>query len=167
MPLTASGVKLPGGDLGDVFSGIGTQAYNNINNNYNVARQKAAGDAPAQGFRGPLDYTTQRLGTTQGLDVGNLESGMGGQLGQTAYNDTLSQRDYNQKMQLAEEAARLNKPSLLEQVFSGIGAVGKPVATYAGMGGFSGGGGGEFDANGPTSLFDPTRMGYGRYAGGY
>lgn len=141
MPLLASDVKLPN-DLGSVFSGIGTNASNNISNNYNLARQKAASDATAQGFRGPLDYTTQRLGTTQGLDIGNLSSGLAGGLGDTAYKDTLSQRDYNQKMQLAEEAARLNKPSLLEQVFSGIGAVGKPIATYAGMGGFSGGGGG-------------------------
>jgi hypothetical protein len=142
MPLTASGVALPP-DLSSVFGGIGTGTYNQIGQNYGGALSKATGDASAQGFSGgPTDYTKQRLNTTQGLDIGNLATGLGNSLGNTSYNNALQQRDFTQNEALARQVASLNRPDLLQQIMMGVGAVGKPLATYAGMGGFSGGGGG-------------------------
>lgn len=134
--LYASDVKVPQ-DLTSSLSGIGNQGTAGINSIYSGLKQRQAQEGMVRGQRpGANSYGPQRLGIQKGLDQGSLEAALGGVLGDTGYQNTLAERDYNQQRQLAEEAAALNKPSLLEQIFQGIGAIGKPVATYAGMGGF-------------------------------
>jgi hypothetical protein len=135
-PLTAKNINISP-DLKATLGGIGTSAYNNIGANYGGAATKMAGDTAARGLApGSNSYGAERLGATKALDTGNLESALGGQMGQTAYSNALANRDYGQQMTLADQIAALNRPSTLSQIFSGIGAVGKPVAQYAGMGGF-------------------------------
>jgi len=127
LPIQASGVKISP-DLTGAISGIGANAYNTIGSNYNKARQQQMQEGNVLGLpsaaTGPNSYGAQRMAATQGLDVGNLESALGGGLGETSYQDTLSQRDFLQKQQLAEEAAKLAKPSLLQEILGGIGSVG-------------------------------------------
>lgn len=146
-PITAKNTTISP-DLAATMGTIGTTAYNNIGSNYAGAKTKLANDAAARGMSAtravaPNSYAGQRLGTTQGLDVGNLESSIGGQIGSTAYQNALQNRDYQQQSSLAQQIADLNRPSKLQQIFQGIGAVGKPVATYAGMAGRGGSGGGD------------------------
>lgn len=129
--LYATDVKIPP-DLGASLKGIGTNAYNSIGSNYDAARKKLSDEASARGMKGsaitaPGSYSGQRFGASQGLDVGNLESALGGGLANTGYQDTLAQRDYEQNRQLAEEAGSLNKPDLLQQILGGIGSVGGTV----------------------------------------
>ena len=134
-PITAQNVKIPA-DLTAALGGIGTAAYNNIGSNYGVAKKKLAGDASTLGMNpnvtGPNSYAASRLGTGQNLDTGNLASVLGSGLGETGYQDTLSQRDFSQKNQLAEEIARLNKPDLLQQILGGVGQVGGTAAQIYG-----------------------------------
>lgn len=175
-PITAKNTTISPA-LAATMGSIGTTAYKNIGSNYAGAKTKLANDATARGMSGskataPNSYAGQRLATTQGLDTGNLESALGGQIGSTAYQDTLQNRDYQQQSSLAQQIADLNRPSKLQQIFQGIGAVGKPVATYAGMAGRSGsgspsygysapsGGGSAYNINQPG----PLDLGYG---GGY
>lgn len=135
--LYASDVKIPDA-LSGAISSTGTNAYNTIASNYGKAKGQFGQDATARGMNGnaatgPGSYAGNRFATTQGLDVGNLESVLGGGLGNTAYNDTLAQRDFQQQEQLAEEAAALNKPDLLQQILGGIGNVGGTAAQIYGM----------------------------------
>lgn len=139
MALYASDVKIPP-DLSGAISGVGSpgySAYNTINANYGAAKKRMMGDAATLGMNpdvmtGPNSYGGQRLAATQGLDVGNLESALGGGLGQTGYQNTLQQRDYEQQRQLAEEIGRLNKPDLLQQILGGVGSVGGTAAQIYG-----------------------------------
>jgi|SRR5882672_890591 len=128
MALYASGVKIDP-TLSGTLSGVGTGAYNAIGSNYDAAKKKMQQEGQVLGRpAGSNSYGAQRLGQTQGLDVGNLESSLGGGVGNTAYKDTLDQREYEQNRQLAEEAGRLNKPDLLSQILGGIGSVGGTAA---------------------------------------
>lgn len=139
MPMYAQDVKIDP-TLSGALSGVGSpgyNAYNQIGSNYGAARKKL-GSAAAPG-----SYADQRLSATQGLDVGNLETALAGGLGDTAYKNKLSERGYNQNVGLANEIGSLNKPDLLQQIFGGIGAVGGPLATYAGMKGRTPLGGGR------------------------
>jgi len=121
MPLVAGDVKLPP-DLSSVFSGIGTNAYNKIGQNYGAAGSRMTFDPSTGGpGSGTTDYQRQRLAATQGLDIGNLEAGVGSQLGQTAYSNQLSQRDYEQQKYLTDLIGDAAAPSELQQIFSGIG----------------------------------------------
>lgn len=127
MALTAGQVILPQ-DLSNVFSGVGTKAYKNIGINYNNAMGKATQDASAQGFGGgPLDYTKERLGSQEGLDIGGLETGLGSGLGETGYKEALNLRNFNQQKQLADIIGDAAAPSMLQQIFSGIGGGSKAV----------------------------------------
>lgn len=135
MALYASDVKI-NPTLAGSISGSGSpgyNAYNAINSNYGAARKKLIDDATTRGVSaGPGSYADQRLTTTQGLDTGNLEAALGGGLGNTAYQDTLAQREYGQNTQLANEVGRLNKPDLLQQILSGVGNVGGTAAQIYG-----------------------------------
>jgi hypothetical protein len=175
MPLTAGQVTLPR-DLSDVFGGIGTGAYNQIGQNYGGALAKSAGDASAQGFAGgPTDYTKQRLAATQGLDIGNLEAGLGSGLGNAAYKNQLGQRDYTQQSQLANIIGGAMAPSTLQEIFQGIGGGAKALTPWLGMmGGSSNKIPGMAYANTPSPLSvmptDPSgfeNYGYGGYGGGF
>lgn len=142
MSLVASGVGLPP-DLASTLSTIGQGASGQIGQNYRNAQQQNNQQRNIAGLPGPSNYGTQRLGTQQGLDVGNLEATLGGGLGNTAYNNQLQQRDFNQSMDIANQIGNALRPNTLEQVLSGIGG-----ATKAGMGalpfmGMMGGGGGS------------------------
>ena len=145
MPLLASNVQLPT-DLSGTFANIGGQGLAGINNVYSQLQNRYANDArgftPGGPGLGPNSYGGQRFAATKGLDIGGLESGLGGILGNTGYQNTLDQRDYNQKLQLAQQAAALNRPGLLQQIFQGIGSVG-PTAAMA-YGAFGGGGGSSY-----------------------
>jgi hypothetical protein len=138
--LYASDVRVPA-DLSGSLSGTGSpgfNAYNAINSNYVNAKKQFGADAQARGMNGassvgPNSYAGNRFGTMQGLDVGNLESALGGELGNTAYGNTLQQRDFGQQEQIASEIAALNKPDLLQSILGGIGNVGGTAAQIYGM----------------------------------
>lgn len=136
-PLTAAGVAISPA-LTKAIGGIGTDAYGKIGSNYDAAKARTGADAAARGMSvggstAPGSYAGQRYAAGQGMDEENLEAALGGGLANTSYNDALQEREYNQNLGLAEEAGALNKPNLLDQIFQGIGSVGKPAATYAGM----------------------------------
>lgn len=162
MTMFAGGVSMPK-DLTDALAGVGAGGTAGINNIYSQAKQRQMQEGQVLGRRGNANsYGSQRLGVQQGLDQGNLEANIGGILGDTGYKNKLAEREYEQNRQLAEEAGRLNKPSLLQQIMQGIGSVGKPVATYYGMGGrFGGGGGGGGYAGGSQQGDLSLLQGYG------
>lgn len=139
MALYASGVTIPA-DLSGSIAGVGSPGYNasnNIASNYVAAKKRFGGDASVRGMNagaatGAGSYTGGRLATTQGLDTGNLESALGGGVGSTAYQDALSQRDFQQQSQLANQIGSLNGMNTLEQVLGGVGAVGGTAAKIYG-----------------------------------
>lgn len=140
-------------DLADALSGIGAKGTAGINDIYSQAKTRRSGEQQMLGMApGSDSYGAERMPISQKLSQGSLESSLGGVLGNTGYQDALSQRDYEQKRQLAEETASLNKPSLLDQIFQGVGAIGKPLAGYYGMKGKMGGGAGMDYAGGGGSL---------------
>lgn len=166
MALTAQDVKIAP-DLSATMGSIGTNAYNNIGANYAKAKGQIGQDASTLGRNGvaaiaPNSYAGQRMAATQGLDIGGLESALGGGVANTAYADTLHQRDFNQSEQLANEAAQLNQPSLFEQIMQGIGSVGKTGAAYYGASKGAGGGGGSSGSGNPSyGIADPSNFGLG------
>lgn len=170
MPLFASGVAMPK-DLTDALASVGTGGTAGINDIYSQAKKRQGQEAMALGRpTGANSYGPQRFGVQQGLDQGNLEATLGGVLGDTGYKNALQEREFQQNKQLAEEAARLNKPSLLQQIFQGIGGVGKTAATYYGMQNRGGGGTGMEYAGGsgelPPNLSLYPGGGASRYYGG-
>jgi hypothetical protein len=160
-PLTAAGIQIPS-DLTAAFGNIGQNAQQGIQSNYTNLNQQRVGEAGALGRPAASNsYTPQRMGVQQGLDVGNLEGALGGVEGNTAYENAIQNRGYNQNLSLAQETAALNKPSLLDQIFQGVGAVGRPMATYAGM---KGRGGGSGTSSAPTVAsfpYDTSGVYYG------
>lgn len=164
MALYASGVQIPT-DLSGIISGPGSpgyNAYNTIGSNYAAAKNKLMGDAAARGMNpagvvSPDSYGGQRMAAVQGLDVGNLESALGGGLGNTAYQNTLAQRDFGQQSQLAQEIARLNKPDLLQQILGGIGSVGGTAAQiYGAWGKNAGSRNGAMNYGGGSGVLPPN-----------
>lgn len=170
-PKTAGDIGISSG-LTDAFGNVGTTAQTNIGDQYGSLKQRYSSDARGipQGTQslGPNSYGGQRFATQQGLDVGNLHAALGGQIGNASYQDALNQRDYEQRRQLAEETAALNKPSLLEEMFKGVGAVGKTAGAAYGMYGGGGGGGGSGYGSGELpqsmSMYNNSLSGYGRYS---
>jgi hypothetical protein len=122
MALVASGVGLSP-DLAQTLQGIGTSGYNQINQNYTQARQRAANTNAVNGLppTGPSSYSTQRLNAQQGLDQGNLNASLGQGLGSTAYQNQLQLRDFGQQSQIANEVGAAAAPAALQQIFAGIG----------------------------------------------
>lgn len=173
--LYASGVTIPS-DLSGALSGVGTPSYNTIGANYAAAKGKLARGATTMGMNGaaaagPNSYAGNQLNMAQGRDVGNLESALGGGLGNTAYQNTLQQRDFTQNEDLARQVADLNKPDLLQQILSGVGNVGGTAARIYGAWGKNapgfnptgyGGGSGQL----PPSLSLIPGGGYAQYMGG-
>ena len=169
MSLVASGVGLPP-DLAQTLSTIGTAASGQIGANYKQAGQQQANDAAIRGLPPPNagSYGTQRLGQTQALDQGNLNATLGAGLGNTAYNNTLQQRDFGQSEQIADEIGNALRPNTLEQIMAGIGGGTKAagqITPFLGMLGGSGGmppgGSGVASSTGVgASGYDPN---YGYY----
>lgn len=139
MALYASDVKI-NPTLSGTIGGVGSPGYNAsaaIGANYANAKKKMMSDATARGVNpgaatGPNSYFGNQQGTAQGLDTGNLEAALGGGLANTAYNDALSQREYNQNMELARETGALNKPSDLQSALGAIGQLGGTTAQLYG-----------------------------------
>lgn len=125
MALFASDVKISP-TLGEAFTGIGQNTQGAIGNTYNAAKKRYAADdrglRPGGPDLSPNSYAGQRFATTQGLSSGSAASSLGGLAGDTAYKDTLAQRDYDQQRQIAEAAAEAARPSLLDQIMQGIGS---------------------------------------------
>lgn len=145
MTLLASDVALPP-DLLSSLSGFGSNAYNAINNNYNAASQKQAQDQSVKGYASPggNSYGAERLAATKGLDIGNLEAGLGGGLGNTAYTNAIQQRNFGQQKQIADLIGGAMAPTTLQQIFAGIGGgagAGMSLLPFLGMMGGGGGGG--------------------------
>ena len=138
MSLVASGVGLPP-DLAQTLSTIGSGAYGQIEQNYKGAKNQLDQDALIRGNSGGVpsgSYGTQQLQRQQGLDTGNLEATLGGGLGNTAYNDTLQQRDFGQSMDIANQIGNALRPNTLEQIMAGIGGGAKAfgqVSPFLGM----------------------------------
>lgn len=130
MSLVAGDVGLSP-DLASSLGQIGTARSKTIRGNYGTAAGQAGSDASARGMSGAGDYNTNRLNATQGLDEGNLESVLGGVLGNSSYQDKLAQRDYGQQMQLANEVGSTAGLSSLEQVLGGVGAATKTGAAIS------------------------------------
>src|SRR4029077_8895635 len=108
-----------------------------INSNYNKAKSQFGADASARGMNGvaaaaPGRYVRDQFATKQGLDVGNLESALGGGIGNTAYGNQLQQREFGQNVDLANLVGSLNKPDTLESILGGLGNVGGTAAQIYG-----------------------------------
>ena len=183
MSLYASGVNIDP-TLAGSLSGQGSpgyNAYNKIKQNYAGAQGQFGADASARGMNAgaatsPNSYYGTQSTAKQGLDVGNLESALGGGVGNTAYQNALQQRDFQQQSALANQVGSLAGMSTLEQALGGLGAVGGTAAkvygaygsrgtpsttadpTYAtmpGNGDMSLWGGGSYN---PYPGYDPTQM---------
>lgn len=133
MGLVAGDVALPQ-DLMSTFRGIGNDAKKaNTVNNAGLKKRFTTDARPNKG-----GYFDERQGIQQGFDTANLESSLGGALGETAYKNKLGTRGYDENSALADQIGALNKPNLLQQIFQGVGAVGKPLSMYYGMSGMRG-----------------------------
>jgi len=131
--LYASGVAVPQ-DLSAALSGIASQGTQGISDIYGRARQRQTQEGAVLGRpAGSNSYGSQRLAQTQPLAQGGLEASFGGQLGNTGYQNTLQQREFNQNKQLADAYAQAMRPDLLMQVLSGLGAGAGAAGQYAGL----------------------------------
>lgn len=132
MTMFAGGVALPP-DLKQALSGVGAGGTSGINDIYAKQKQRMDQEAATKVPGNVNSYGPQRMATQQGLDQGNLEAALGGTLGDTGYNNALQEREFGQNEALARQIGSLNKPDLLQQILSGIGNVGSPIATYYGL----------------------------------
>lgn len=123
MTMMASGVQL-NPELKSVLGQIAAPQSKNITDAYSKLR---GGIAPTS------DYATERFAKTGGLAQGNLESVLGGVLGNTSYGDVKNERDYQQNYELAKRIGELNAPSLLEQVLGGLGGGAQTGGQFAGL----------------------------------
>lgn len=114
----ASGINLDP-KLIDSLGQIGATQKGNISGIYGNMRNQFAADArPTKA--GPGSYIDQRLTTGEGLSDANLRGGLEAALGNEAYGDFKSQRDFEQNTALAKLTGDLNKPSSLEQALAGL-----------------------------------------------
>lgn len=166
-PRTAKDIAIPSG-LSDALGGIAPAGKKAISGNYSDLSAGLGADASARGLRASSNsYAPGRLETQQGLDIGALESALGGVAGNAAYGDFQAQNDYNQNLSLVDEIAALNKKTPLEQALEALGAVGPTAATFAAMKGRGAPSSQVPNAAGSLSpnlsLFDPYSSGIGRY----
>jgi hypothetical protein len=140
MALVASGVGLPP-DLAQTLSTIGSGASGQIAQNYGTANRQNNQNRTIAGLGGPSSYGTQQMETQEPLAQGNLEATLAGGLGNTAYNNQIQQRNFNQSMDVANQVGNALRPNSLEQIMSGIGGgANAAMQIYPFMSMFQGGG---------------------------
>src|ERR1017187_1968741 len=147
MALTAQNIAIDPNLAGTLAgTGAGTNAYNKIKQGYGQAQGAFGADASARGMNGGAatgagSYYGTQAPISQGLATGGLESALGGGLANTSYQNALQQRGFNQNVDLANQAAAMNKPDMLQQILGGIGSVGGTAAKIYGAWGTNAGGG--------------------------
>jgi hypothetical protein len=119
--------------LEDVLGQSADTASMGIENAYAKKRRRTIGQEAAKGRlrSGVANYTMGDVDAAELEDLGGVQSSLAEALGQIPTSDYLDERQFGRQSELAELIARLNKPSTLEEVFGGIGAVGNIAATGA------------------------------------
>lgn len=130
-PVEASGIPLDQ-ELRNQLGRIGSNQGNTVSNVYNRIRQRAATEARSPNVQ-PSDYLGERLNTGETLSQLSVKSGLENVLGNTAYGQYKSARDYNQNEALARYIGSLNKKSLLEEILGGLSGAAKPIGQFAGL----------------------------------
>jgi hypothetical protein len=94
------------------------------------SRQKASSVASGrvEGTYAPAELARGGAQASSGIEDALL-----GALGNTSYDEMTKDHDQEQNLALANEIARLNAPSVLEQVLSGLGGGAKAAGGFASL----------------------------------
>lgn len=117
--------------LTDALGGVSTSAKGSLADQYGKLKTRFNSGGVVSG-RPASDYNAERMGATQGLGEIGIDNSLEGVLGDTSYKDALSERDFQQSMDLAKRIGALNKPSLFQEIFSGLGSAAGGVGQYYG-----------------------------------
>lgn len=123
--------------LEEALGGQANSAINQTRDQYGQARKRLVAQQAHSGrlMSGvsdiPLtDLDTEEAGAESGIH-GNLANALAG----VPTEDWLNNQEFGRQKDLADQIARLMKPSTLEEVFQGIGAGGRIAASAAASGG--------------------------------
>lgn len=131
--LMAGDVKI-NKDLSNALGGIGDQQQKSVSDIYAKKRSQLMADArPNAGVLAPGSYASDRLNTGEGQSMANLRGSLESVLGNTAYADKKSEREYQQNYELAKRIGDLMSPSVYEQVLSGLGGGAQAGGQFYGL----------------------------------
>jgi len=119
-------------NLQDVFNQIGTSQTAGLTDQYTQARKKAVASQAAGGrlMSGVSQYPLTDLDTSYQSGLSGIQSNLAKEEAAIPQEDWINQRNYKRSYDLSSLIGSLNKPSTLQEVFSGIGQLG-PLAAMA------------------------------------
>jgi hypothetical protein len=123
-------------NLADVLGQQAGAQTANIQDQYGQARKRLVSQQAASGrlMSGVSDYPLGDLSTQEGSALSGVQSDLASKLGGIPSEDWLNQQGFGRNYDLAKMISGMNKPSTLDEVFQGIGAIGPSAAQFAAMG---------------------------------
>lgn len=122
-------------NLDDVLKGQAGSATANLTDQYQQARKRAVSSEAASGrlMSGVSDYPLTDLDTNYQQGKSGIQDQLATSLGGISQEDWLNNQDYLRSYGLANKIGNANRPSTLDELFQGIGAVGPSLATFAAL----------------------------------
>lgn len=102
---------------------------------YNQARKRTVAQEAHSGrlMSGVSDYPLGDLDTQEGSALSGIQSNLTNALGGIPEEDWLNSQNFQRSYDLASLVGKLNKPSTLDEVLSGIGSIGPTAAMGAAL----------------------------------
>jgi hypothetical protein len=123
----------PSGTLEDVLGKQADDKVNSISNVYAKKRRQSIAQNAHSGrlLSGVSNYDAGDINAAEAGDIGDVYSGLAGALGQVPIDDYSAEQDDQRNRELAQLIAKLNKPSLLQEVLGGVSTAGNLAAKGA------------------------------------
>lgn len=124
-----------GMNLEDVLNKQAQSASANQTDAYQQQRKRLVSQQAASGrlMSGVSDYPLADLDTGNLQAQSGIEDQLATSLGGIGAEDWMNRQKYLRSYGLANKIGNANKPSTLEEVLSGMGAIGPSLATFAAM----------------------------------
>lgn len=122
-------------NLQDVLAGQAKTASANQNDSYVQQRKKLVADQASSGrlMSGVSNYPLTDLDTGEQQAQSGIQDALATSLAGISQEDWLNNQNYLRSYGLANQVGNANKPSTLDELFQGIGAIGPSAATFAAL----------------------------------
>lgn len=122
-------------NLQDVLSGQAASASANQADAYTQQRKQLVADQASSGrlMSGVSNYPLTDLDTGEQQAQSGIQDQLATSLAGISQEDWLNNQNYLRSYGLANQIGNANKPSTLDELFQGIGAIGPTAATFAAL----------------------------------
>lgn len=122
-------------NLEDVLSGQAASSSANQKDAYTQQRKQLVADQASSGrlMSGVSNYPLTDLDTGEQQAQSGIQDQLATSLAGISQEDWLNNQNYLRSYGLASQIGNANKPSTLDELFQGIGAIGPTAATFAAL----------------------------------